>query len=268
MACDNRAVATARAAGVLAVLFVGSVFAGVEARAPRETAAFGIALDATPEAVKAFLDARYKECRSDRFVYRHGDATGRQTAALAINPGLAAHDPASLTTCAFSPAGDGITDSIEARFAHPDVDPDRRLYSLLVFREYPDVVYARPPRVRTTFAEVRKALFQTYGKPIDERRERVASAAANRIKSLGLAGNVKREDYLVRYLWAVEGRLPDVEQEDAPCDCKARYVKAVIEISRSPSTIPADAFYVLSVKLQVEDPDLRARQDAWNAQRR
>jgi len=199
-------------------------------------------------------------------VYRHGEAAERQTAALTINPGLAQHDPSSLTVCEFSPAGEGITDAIEARFAHPDVDADRRLYSLLVLREYPDVVYAQPPRGRTTFDEVRKALFQTYGKPIEERRERVASDAANRIKSLGLAGDVKREDYLVRYLWAVQGRLPDAEHDDASCDCKARYVKAAIEISRSPSTKPANAFYVLSVKLLVEDPDLRTRQDAWNAQ--
>jgi len=136
----------------------------------------------------------------------------------------------------------------------------------LVLRDYPDIVYAQPPRLQSTFAEVRSMLFRTYGKPIEERRERVASAAANRIQSLGLAGNVKREDYVVRYLWAAEGRLPDVEREDTPCDCKVRYVKAVIELSRSPSTIPANTFYVLSVMLRIEDPDLRARQDGWNAQ--
>ena len=71
------------------------------------------------------------------------------TAALAINSGLAAHDPVSLTTCAFSPAGDGITDAIEALFAHPDVDADRRLYSLLVFREYPEPSHI-PPRAGET----------------------------------------------------------------------------------------------------------------------
>jgi len=43
-------------------------------------------------------------------------------------------------------------------------------------------------------------------------------------------------------------------------------VKAVIEISRSPSTIPKNKFYVLSVALFVEDTELRARQNAWNAQ--
>jgi hypothetical protein len=247
-------------------VLLASEFAGVEAHAPRATAAFGIALDATPETVKSLLDAQYKECRPDRLVYRHGDAAGRHTAALAINLGLAAHDPASLTPCAFSPAGDGITDSIEARFAHPEVDPDRRLYSLLALRDYPDVVYAQPPRVRTTFAEVRKALFETYGKPIEERRERVVSTAANRAVSLGLGKNIKREDYLVRYLWATEGHLPDVEPEDATCDCKGRYVKAVVEISRSPSTMPPNAFYALSVKLLVEDPELRSRQAGWNGQ--
>jgi hypothetical protein len=62
------------------------------------------------------------------------------------------------------------------------------------------------------------------------------------------------------------GHLPDVENQDATCDCGGRYVKAVIEISRSPSTIPKNKFYVLSVALFVDDPELRARQDVWNAQ--
>ena len=43
-------------------------------------------------------------------------------------------------------------------------------------------------------------------------------------------------------------------------------MKAIIEISRSPVTIPKNKFYVLSVTILVEDTELRARQDAWNAQ--
>ena len=251
----------------ICVVVALSYFSGLaDGAAPRETAAFGVALEAPPERVKTLLEARYKECKIDRLVYRAGNDGNHHTAALALNLGLAEHDPASMVPCVSSPAGNDITDAIEARFAHPDVDGDQRLYSLMAYREYPDVVYSQPPRVRTTFAEVRRMLFQTYGKPIDERRERVASDAANRIRSLGLAGKVKREDQLIRYLWSAEGRLPESEGDYARCDCKGRNVIAVIEISKSPSTIPANEPYVLSLRLQVEHSDLRARQDAWNAQ--
>lgn len=191
--------------------------------------------------------------------------TGKQIAALAINPGLASHDPGTLSLCTHSPAGQDLTDAIDVRFAHPEVDRNQPVYSLEALRVYPDAVYAQPPRFRMSFDELSRELVRTYGKPIDERRERIASYAANQMKSLGIDKNVKREDYVVRYLWAKAGRLTDAGYEDAACECTGRYVKAVIEISRSPSTIPRNTFYVLSVKLLVEDPDLRGRQDAWNA---
>ena len=168
--------------------------------------------------------------------------------------------------CVSSPSGRRtITDSIEARFAHPDVDADQRLYSLLVFREYPDVVYAQPLACGRPFDEVRKALFRTYGKPISEvRRERVASAsptaseprAWRATSARGLPGPLSLGGR------GHSARAPSTKTP--PAIARARYVKAAIEISRSPSTKPPNAFYVLSLKLLVEDPDLRAP-DAWNA---
>jgi len=234
---------------------------------PRQTAAFGLALDATPESVRSFLARRYAPCNVARSIYRNpSSGTAPRTAELAINAGLAAHDPASLSPCTYSPAGDGMMDSVEARFTHPDVDPKQPLYWLQVFRAYPDVVHAVPPRVRTSFDDVRNELFRTYGKPSDERRERIVSYAASTEASLGVVKKVKREDWLVRYLWAAKGRLPDADREGAGCDCADRYIQAVIEISRSPATTPPNKLYALSLRLFVEDPALRRRQDAWSAQ--
>ena len=238
----------------------------VQAAPPKQTAAFGVALDATPEVVRTFLAQRYDRCNVARSVYRQrsGD-TAPRTAGLAINPGLAAHDPASLTPCTYSPAGEGIVDAIEARFAHPDVDPQQRLYWLEAFRAYPDVVQTDPPRVRITFETVRSELFRTYGKPIDERRERIVSYAASAATSLGVARKVRRDDYLMRYLWAAQGRLREAAQDEAACECTGRHVEAIIEISRSPSTVPRNQLYPLSLRLIVVDPALRRGQDAWNA---
>lgn len=262
----SRAIRGAKPGRAIAALVVALCFTRADAEPPKQTAAFGIALDATPQVVAPLLAARYQSCRVARSFYRvRPGTTDKQIAALAINPGLASHDPGTLSLCTHSPAGDGVTDAIDARFAHPEVGRNQPLYSLEVMRVYPDAVYAQPPRFRMSFDELRRELLRTYGKPTDERRERIASYAANQMKSLGIDKNVKREDYVVRYLWAKAGRLTDAGYEDNPCECTGRYVKAVIEISRSPSTTPRNTFYALSVKLLVEDPDLRGLQDAWNA---
>ena len=249
-------------AGVLAC-------ACVDAAAPKQVAAFGLALDATPDSVRSFFAEHYATCTVARSIYRDGaSGAASHTADLTVNAGLAEHDPASLDPCPYSPAGEGIMDSIEARFTHPDVDSGKPLYSLLAYRAYPDAVQAEPPRVRVSFDDLRKELIRTYGKPIDERKERIVSYAANTAASIGVAKKVKREDWLVRYLWAVKGKLRDADRVSAGCDCAERYVEAAIEISQSPSTIPRNKPYALSLRLLVEDPALRRRQDAWNAQRR
>jgi hypothetical protein len=249
---------------LLAVAFGGG---SIEAAAPKQTSAFGFTLGTSPHAAMALLKEQYQSCGVTQSIYHEvpGDSA-QHTAALAINPGLTFNDIGAPDICAYSPAGSGITDAIEAQFVHPEMDRTQPLYSVEVQRLYPDVVYAQPARLRNSFDELRTELFRTYGRPIDERRERVASSAANLAASLGIGNNVKREDYLVRYLWATKGRLAETEYEDAACACEGRYVKAVIEISRSPSTVPKNKYYVLSVKLLVEDADLRVRQEAWNAQ--
>ena len=263
MSADSKFRAVPITIVVAGVMACASAFAA----APRATAAFGLALDATPDSVKGFLAKRYARCNVARSSYRnHSSGTAPQIAELAINAGLAAHDPGSLTACTYSPAGDGIVDSVEARFTHPDVDPKQPLYSLLAFRAYPDIVYAQPPRVQVSFDDLRKELFRIYGKPIDERRERIVSYAASTQTSLGVVKKVRREDYLVRYLWSANGRLTSTDADTASCDCANRYVEAAIEISRSPATTPPNKLYALSLRLLVEDPALRRRQDTWNAQ--
>jgi hypothetical protein len=242
-------------------------FGAAHAAAPKQTPIFGLSLGVTPQAVMATLNGQYKGCNLVRSIY-HGTPgeTEQVTAALAINPGLAFKDLGAPETCTYSPAGEGITDGIDATFAHPQVETRQPLYSIVGHRLYPDAVFAQPAKVRNSFDELRAELFRLYGKPIDERREPVASSGANLAASLGVGKNVPREDYLVRYLWAAKGRLSAVEQEDATCDCGGPYVKAIIEISRSPITVPRNKFYVLSVTLRAEDPELRKRQETWNAQ--
>jgi hypothetical protein len=252
-----------RVATICLIAFCGAA----RAAAPKQVEAFGIELGASPQWVASSLADRFRPCSIVRSIYHESPGqTAQHIAGLDINPGLTFNDIGAPDVCSYSLAGDGITDSIETRFAHPDIDRNQALYSIQAQRVYPDVVYSVTPRLRNSFDELRAELFRMYGRPIDERRERIASSAANLAASLGIGQNVKREDYLVRYLWAQRGRLPDIENQDAGCDCGGRHVKAMIEISRSPSTIPWNKFYVLSVVLFVEDPELRARQDVWNAQ--
>jgi hypothetical protein len=248
------------------VLVLALVLTPARAVTPKQTAAFGIALDATPQSVAAFLASNYKPCSIARSVYRQSPgATAREIAALAINPGLADGDPGSQNQCNYSPAGDDVIDAIDARFAHPDVDRKQPLHWLEVHRVYPDAIYARPPRFRMSFDELRSELLRTSASR-STNDGALPSVAANLAASLGVDKNIKREDYRVRYLWAAEGQLAKAAHEDSACECAGRYVKAVIEISRSPSTLPRNKFYVLSVNLLIEDPELRKRQAAWDAQ--
>jgi hypothetical protein len=184
----------------------------------------------------------------------------------AINPGLAHDDLASPGLCQDGPGGAGTTDSVDLRFAHPEVDAREPLYFMELTRLFPDAVYADDKRITHTFESLRAALFRRYGKPSDQHRAEVASSSANLATSLGIGRKVRREDYVVRYLWSAKGRLPPEEHQDATCDCGGPYVKAEIEISRSPETLPRNRYYVLSVRLLVEDPLIRGRQDGWNAQ--
>ena len=71
----------------------------------------------------------------------------------------------------------------------------------------------------------------------------------------------------MRYLWGLQGRLPAREFENSTCaDCGGVYVKAEIEMTRSPETVPKGKPFALSLRLVAEDPALRKRQEAWNAQ--
>jgi hypothetical protein len=253
----------------LSMLVLGSLLAAANVLAAPSTqlGAFGFNLLSTPTVAMGTFERDYGPCSVVRNVYheRPGEP-GPIIAGLSVNPGLMYNDIGAPDVCSFSPAGDGVTDAVEARFAHPEIDVQQPMYSLEVERLYPDVVYGQPARLRNTFDALRAQLFRMYGKPIDQRRERITSSAANLAASLGIGKNVRREDYLIRYLWAAKGRLVDQEFEEATCRCEGPYVKAVIEISRSPSTLPKNTFYVLSVKISAEHQDLRVRQDAWNAQ--
>jgi len=254
----------------LSIVLAAAAFctSGAMAAPPLQVGAFGFTLYTTPTAAMATFQHDYAACYPVRTIFHEqaGDA-GPITAALSINPGMIYNDIGAPDVCSFSPAGNGITDSIEAKFVHPGIDPGQPMYSLDVQRLYPDAVYGRPARLRNTFDALRAELLRTYGRPVDQRRERVVSSAASLAASLGIGEDVKRDDYLVRYLWAAKGgRLVALEGEESTCRCDGPYVKAVIEISRSPSTLPGNTFYVLSVKISVEDQALRARQDKWNAQ--
>jgi hypothetical protein len=226
---------------------------------PKALSVFGLALGPGSESVRKTLTERYPRCAILPSVYHA--SSGYPSDAIAILDIARG----TLDVCRDGPPESEVEDSISVNFAHPAVDPNQPLYQIDFQRSYPDVMLGSPAKIRASFDKIRAELFRTYGVPVDERRERTVSASADLAKSLSLGQGVKREDYLVRYLWAERGRLVD-DREFTNCDCGARYVKAELEISRSPSTIPKNQFYVLSLKLFVRDAEIGMRQDAWNAQ--
>jgi hypothetical protein len=161
--------------------------------------------------------------------------------------------------------GSQLDDSVEVTLAHPAVDPKRGAYRIDIVKLYPDSVLTIARKITRTFEPVRQDLFRTFGKPVQELRIEVPSSSANLARGLNMDKGIKREDYLVRYLWAAKGRLPEQSESDE-CDCGDAYVKAEIEISRSPLTSPKNQFYVTSLRVVMENSDVGRRQDQWNRQ--
>ena len=220
-----------------------------DAAQPKALSVFGLALGPGSESVRKTLSERYPRCAILPSIYHaSSDYPGDAIAILDIARG-------TLDVCRDGPEGSQVEDSISVIFAHPSIDPAQPLYQIDFQRSYPDVVLGSPAKIRYSFDKIRAELFRIYGVPVDERRERTSSASADLAKSLSLGQGVKREDYLVRYLWAERGRLVD-DREFTICDCGARYVKAELEIARSPSTIPKNQFYVLSLKIFVRDAEI------------
>ena len=258
----ERKYGAARSAFLALLIRVAPIaFAMVNAHAelPRQVSAFGIALGQTPETVRTILGQQYPYCALLPSVYHESAGYSPDTLAiLDIARG-------TLDVCRTGAAGREVEDSLSATFAHPSIDPRQPLYQIDVERTYPDVALVKNSKIQYPFDRIRAELFRTYGKPIETRREKVISAAADLAKSLALDKEVRREDSLVRYLWAAKGRL-DQNLESTACDCGPRYVRADLEVSRSASTSPRNQEYVLTLHIFVRDAELGSRQDTWNAQ--
>jgi len=240
--------------------------AATTAEAVKRLDVWGLGLLSDLTSARELLARNYPHCGPVKWLYHESPThPGEVIAGLSINPGLAHNDMGRLDLCPDSPGGAGLTDSVELRFAHPDVEPSQPMYFAEVKRVFPDVVFSDDKHVAAAFDSLRAELIRKYGRPTDQRQQRVASASSNLAHSLGIGPKVQRQDYVVRYLWSKKGRLPDEEHENPVCDCGGPYVEAEIEFTRSPLTLPKNRAYVLSERLLLQDPDLRERQDGWNS---
>ena len=244
---------------LIRVALIAFGMVNAHAELPRQLSAFGIALGQTPETVRRILGKQYPNCALLPSVYHESSGYPPDTVAI-LDIARGTED-----VCRTGVAGREVEDSLSATFVHPSIDPRQPLYQIDVERTYPDVALVRNSKVQYPFDKIRAELFRTYGKPIETRRAKITSAAADLAKSLALDKNVRREDSLVRYLWAAKGRL-DENPESPECDCGPHYVHADLEVSRSASTLPRNQEYVLTLHIFVRDAELGSRQDTWNAQ--
>src|ERR1700682_3522238 len=141
-----------------------------------------------PEAVRTILGQQYPYCALLPSVYHESAGYSPDT--------LAIHDIArgTLDVCRTGATGREVEDSLSANFAHPSIDPHQPLYQIDVERIYPDVALVRNSKVQYPFDKMGAELFRTYGKPIETRREKITSAAADLAKSLSIGVGAKRED--------------------------------------------------------------------------
>jgi hypothetical protein len=236
-------------ANILAAL-VGLSITCAHAGAPKQLSAFGLALGQPPEAVQSLLSHLVPNCSVDPSIYHESEGyPDKVTAILDVGQG-------SVGVCRSGPEGDQVKQTLSLTFAHPSIAAGQPLYQIKWRRAFPDAVLAPHAKIEYSFDKARAELFRTYGHPIEVHEQKTTSAAAK---------NVQREDKLVRYLWATTGRLPE-DTQSTVCDCGSRYVIATLAISSSPSTIPKNQYFVLSLSIFVRDNDIGARQDQWNAQ--
>jgi len=233
--------------------------AAASAEPPKQLSVDGLAIGQTPDAARTILTKRYPSCALLPSVFH--ESTGYPKDVLAILD----IGRGTLDTCRAGPAGRETDDEATLMFVHPSLASNQPLYQIDVQRSFPDAALVKNSKILYPFDKIRAELFRTYGRPTEERKEKITSAAASFERGLSVGGEVKREDYLVRYLWANRGHL-DANLESATCDCGPRYVKADLEISRSPSTNPKSQFFVLKLRVVVRDSELGDRQDEWNAQ--
>jgi hypothetical protein len=243
----------------LCAALAASTLSCARAEAPRSVSVAGIALGDTSASVTAHLRRVYPQCKLKRSIYRAlPGEDARPVADVALNE-------RTLDVCPGTPEGSDSVDVVVARFAHPSIDPQGGVFEIRFDRSYPDPALSSAREVRYPLEKVLAKLRQQYGRPTDERRDRVASTSANLAKSLGVGSTVKREDFLVRLLWADSGKL-DADWSAERCACTGRYVHAQIEMSRSLATRPANRYYVTRVAVSVRDTETWNRQQAWNAQ--
>jgi hypothetical protein len=243
----------------LCVAIAASTLSSANAEAPGSPSVAGIRLGDAPAKVTDFLRKQYPPCDHQRSIYHASPGeTAGPLAQVAINEG-------TMNVCQGTPEGPDSTDALVVRFAHPAVDPERGTFEIHLDRHYPDPALASAKQIRYPYDKLLAQLRRQYGKPIDERRDRVASTSASMAKSLGIGDTVKREDYLVRLLWAPTGKLGK-DEITGECDCGDRYVRAEIEISRSPVTRPANRYYVVRLALFTRDAGVHRRQSAWDRQ--
>lgn len=229
------------------------------AEPPKQTTAFGLALGQTPATVESILSRRYPGCGIlPSYYHESPEYTSAVTALFDIARG-------TVDECQGSPEATDAKDSLTVIFTHPSIAESQPAYQIDLDRNYPDPALVRNGKIVYSFDRIRAELFRIYGRPTEERREKIRSAAADLGKSLSLDASVRREDYRVRYLWATNGHVSE-NLETPICDCGTRYVEAFLEISRSPSTNPKNQYFVLFLHVFIRDAELGARQDKWNAQ--
>jgi hypothetical protein len=252
-----RALTAIRVCGFLVVASLCFGLPASVAAPPLRLSYDGLDIGTTPEVLAAWLARQHPNCVPGSSSYRASEGyESNLIASYDINRG-------SINEC--TKEGSQLDDSVEVTLAHPAVDPKRGAYRIEIVKLYPDSVLTIARKITRTVEPVRQDLFRAFGKPIQELRIEVPSSSANLARGLNMDQGIKREDYLVRYLWAAKGRLPEQPESDE-CDCGDAYVKAEIEISRSPLTSPKNQFYVTSLRVVLENSDVRRRQDQWNRQ--
>jgi hypothetical protein len=208
----------------------------------------GIALGSTPELVRHALEQRFPDCPMTINGYR--DESGKVThvvASFEIEP--------LINQCGEETASTDVSEAVEARFAHPDVDSRQPLFALKVTRRFARPISNRLVRYR--LSDVESGLIEKYGSPVDRQQTRTVYSP-DYVMKFGLKGRfTPTEKVIVRYLWAKAG---SANEKSATSDWGPSYVRAEIELENAKEVLPKGALYVVSVHIEAIDRVLDDRE--------
>lgn len=246
---------------VIAIFF--SIISFCFAELPNSKAIIGLDLGISPDRALELLSAKYPTCEIGK-KYIKNKQTSEFTDVLSSYELDVFKEGATKLNCL---PGSDVHDSLSLSFLNLNLDKLQPLYNISLSRLFPSPLNNNN-EIQYTFDDVKNSLFEKYGKPSEELRDKSFSQIPHKIinNKKGKGKYVTEEEIVVNYIWGLKGQTPNV---GGICfeNCGEYYLHATIIIVKLSNLTPKNTFYVQSLTLYMVDDVLDKKQmsDSYDA---